>query len=402
MMIEQWKYLPEGILMDILTWLPVKSVLRFRCVSRKWCNHFTNPDFIKLHANHSTHCSLILTKQDPNKFYSGIQSEPYSASCPCLDHNISGDDVTFDLSIEYRCPFHYWKCYIHIIGIYNGLICLRSDPKLLCIWNPVTNEYKKLPEIPDLPPQIAGLVPVFVNTPTYGFGFDCKTGDYKVVKILTPGRGKGSKVWIYTSGTDSWRVLEDIYYVVYLSGENGVFLNGVLHWMVQPSDRPIRVILSFGVGNEKFGELQLPMPLSGEPEGKNYYKSSIGLLDGKLCLSWYIRDGNVDVWVMKNYGVIESWTKLFSVSRLKEDIEYLRPVQSLKNGDILLFGRPLNQLSRYNGDLIFYNPNSGNARFLDTSGYKKLDDARAYVGSLVSVKSIFTAGQEDVEQAMSQ
>ncbi|XP_026458481.1 F-box/kelch-repeat protein At3g06240-like [Papaver somniferum] len=158
-MIEKWKYLPEGILMDILTWLPVKSVVRF---------------------------SLILTKQDPTKFYSGLRSEPYSASFPCLDYNISGDDVTFDMSIEYRCPFHYWKCYIHILGIYNGLICLLSDPELLCIWNPITNEYKKLPKIPDLVPQMPDLEPV-VDVDTFGFGYDCMNGDYKVVKILAPG-----------------------------------------------------------------------------------------------------------------------------------------------------------------------------------------------------------------------
>ncbi|XP_026388412.1 F-box/kelch-repeat protein At3g06240-like [Papaver somniferum] len=307
------------------------------------------------------------------------------------------------MSVEFDFPFDYWKCYIRIYGCCNGLFCLNSDPKLLCIWNPITDEYKKLPETPEEegPRGLVG----FVSVPKYGFGYDCKTGDYKVVKILTPGGGKCSKVWIYTLGMDSWRVLEDIPYLFYLGGGigSGVFLNGVLHWLAYPQDRvnkPIRVILSFDVGEEKFREMQLPIPLCGSREGEHSFKTSIGLLDGKLCLSWNLGDANVDVWVMKNYGVIECWTKLFSISRLKEDVEYLRPLQSLKNGDILLLGQPLNQLTRYNGDLILYSLVTGNAKFLDTSGYQILDDARTCVGSLLSVKSVCNAGQEDVERAI--
>ncbi|XP_026398676.1 F-box/kelch-repeat protein At3g06240-like [Papaver somniferum] len=333
-MIEKWKFLPEGILMDILTWLPVKSVLRF---------------------------SIILSKQEPTLYYS---DEPYTASFPSLDYNISTS--TFDMSVEYHCPFHYWKCYIRILGICNGLFCLRSDPELL-----------------------------LVSVPTHGFGYGRKTGDYKVVKIITAGSDRFSQVRVYTLGTGSLRALENILYVFYLPGR----ANGVLHWLVHPCNRgknTVRVILSFDVGDEKFKEMQLPIPLCGAPEGDKYYKTSIGLLDGKLCLSWYVGDGNVDVWIMQNYGVIESWTKIFSVSRLKEDIDFVRPVQSFKNGDILLFGQPLNRFNPHNGDLFLYNPMNGNARFLDTSSYQTLEKVHTYVGSLVSVKSICDAGEEVV------
>ncbi|XP_026382703.1 F-box/kelch-repeat protein At3g06240-like [Papaver somniferum] len=275
------------------------------------------------------HSSLILTKQEPTKYYS--RDEPYSASFPSLDYKISGDDVTFDMSVEYHCPFHYWKYYITILGSCNGLICLQSDPELLFVWNPITNDYHKLPQAPNEPQGVVFPVKIF------GFGYDCKTGDYKVVKIFMPGRVKLSKVWIYiyTLGTNSWRVLADVPYVFFLSGElkNGTGLNGLLRWLVHPlgrGNRPIRIVLCFDVGNEKFGEMHLPIPLCGAPEGVNYFKTSIGLLDGKLCLSWYVSDGNVDVCVMKNYGVTESWTKLFRVSWLKEDNGYLRAIQSLK------------------------------------------------------------------------
>ncbi|XP_026460426.1 uncharacterized protein LOC113361388 [Papaver somniferum] len=97
---------------------------------------------------------------------------------------------------------------------------------------------------------------------------------------------------------------------------------------------------------------------------------------------------------------ILTWLPVKSILRfrLKEDIEYLRPVLSLKNGDILLFGQPLIQLTQYDGDLILYNPMSRTAKFVDTSGYQILEAVQTYVGSLVSVNSICNAGQEDVEQ----
>ncbi|XP_026384270.1 F-box/kelch-repeat protein At3g06240-like [Papaver somniferum] len=315
------------------------------------------------------HFSIILSRQEPTLYYS---DEPYTASFPSLDYNIS--TYTFDMSVEYHCPFHYWKCYIHILGVFNGVFCLESDPELLCIWNPITNEYKKIPELPHLPPQIQSLLRPVFSVPTHGFGYDCKTGDYKVVKIITAGSDRFYQVRVYTLGTYSLRVLEDILYVFFLPGRaNGVFLNGVLHWLVHPYNR-----------------------------GDKYYKTSIGLLYGKIFLSWYVGDGNVDVWVMNNYGVIESWTKIFSVGRLKEDIELLRLVQYFKNGDILLFGQPLNRFNPHNGDLILYNPMNGNARFLDTSSYQTLENAHTYVGSLVSVKSICDASHEVVEQAVLQ
>ncbi|RZC54600.1 hypothetical protein C5167_013454 [Papaver somniferum] len=290
MMIEKWRHLPEEIMTEILTWLPVKSILRF-----------------------------------------------------------------------------------------------RSDHELLCIWNPISEEYKKLPQIPKLFPQVPELEPSN-SVPAFGFGCDCKTGVYKVVQIQTAGCDMFSQARVYTLGTDSWRVLDDIPYIFCLYGRaNGVLLNGVLHWLVYPDYKDInkltRVILSFDVGGEKFGEIQLPKPLWGVPEGgEDYYKTRISLLDDKLCLSWNLGDGDVDVWVMNDYGVIESWTKLFSVSRLKEGVEYLWPVQSLKNGEILLFGLPLIPLTQYDGDLILYSPISQRARFVDTSGYQILEAVQTYVG----------------------
>ncbi|XP_021853486.2 F-box protein CPR1-like isoform X2 [Spinacia oleracea] len=44
----------------------------------------------------------------------------------------------------------------------------------------------------------------------------------------------------------------------------------------------------------------------------------LGILDGCLCLSISynkVCDSDFDVWVMKEYGVAESWTKLISIAK---------------------------------------------------------------------------------------
>ena len=43
--------LPEEVIYEILTWLPVKSLIQFRCVSKSWNSIITNPIFITTHLN---------------------------------------------------------------------------------------------------------------------------------------------------------------------------------------------------------------------------------------------------------------------------------------------------------------------------------------------------------------
>ena len=52
------QHLPEEVVYDILTRLTVKSIFRFRCVSKSWNSIFTNPIFITAHFNFNQAKSL--------------------------------------------------------------------------------------------------------------------------------------------------------------------------------------------------------------------------------------------------------------------------------------------------------------------------------------------------------
>ncbi|XP_059451015.1 F-box protein CPR1-like [Corylus avellana] len=72
------------------------------------------------------------------------------------------------------------------------------------------------------------------------------------------------------------------------------------------------VIVSFNMKDEAFGEVALPKSL----QGLDHLSFSVALLDGLLAIVPRNELGNEAfqaVWVMKEYGVAESWTKLFDV-----------------------------------------------------------------------------------------
>ncbi|KAI9121155.1 hypothetical protein K1719_008188 [Acacia pycnantha] len=53
-------FVPNNIIVNILKWLPVKSLLRFRCVCKDWNDLFKTSSFIKQHFHHSIHGPSLL------------------------------------------------------------------------------------------------------------------------------------------------------------------------------------------------------------------------------------------------------------------------------------------------------------------------------------------------------
>ncbi|KAK9292742.1 hypothetical protein L1049_020722 [Liquidambar formosana] len=160
-----------------------------------------------------------------------------------------------------------------------------------------------------------------------GFGFSSKTNQYKVMRILyqgicdPSGRVLSFKwvVEIYTlgnMGTGTWR---DIGYAPYYFPYNlsGVFLNEALHWIAH-DDNSSKLICAFDIGNEQFKTIPLP-PISFSEQGRAIDWSNLGVLGG--CLYIYAGEKDVpqfvEIWVMKEYGVKESWTKELVIKDLK-------------------------------------------------------------------------------------
>lgn len=146
--------------------------------------------------------------------------------------------------------------HFRIMGPCHGLFCLYDYYENFFLWNPATREIKDIPKTPTRLPR------EFVHKPNnalYGFGFDWKTRDYKVVKLLRDyyddreHRNNVYQVDIYTLSTNSWRKID-----VNVPAHPGVrnyamaYMNGTYYWWAGT------FIICFDISNEQFGTIQLP------------------------------------------------------------------------------------------------------------------------------------------------
>ena len=89
--------LPDEIVLDILAKLPVKSLLRFRCVCKPWYSSIANPSFISTH--HLNHSYVIhIPRNIPIPFFPGSS---HSSDQVCT----LASDRTFETISEFRVPF---------------------------------------------------------------------------------------------------------------------------------------------------------------------------------------------------------------------------------------------------------------------------------------------------------
>ncbi|XP_026397185.1 F-box/kelch-repeat protein At3g06240-like [Papaver somniferum] len=141
-----------------------------------------------------------------------------STSSPFLGHA---------LEIDYPCMSPEYVP--EILGSCNGLVCIESSSESIFIWNPATREYKTLPKalIGYPSADMKGADYRFL----YGFGFDCKNDDYKVLRMVDVEVAKVSEARVYSLRSNSWKILGFVPYDLSFSKTNGILLNGVLHWV---------------------------------------------------------------------------------------------------------------------------------------------------------------------------
>ncbi|KAI3955572.1 hypothetical protein MKX01_034894 [Papaver californicum] len=380
---------PEDISQEILLRLPVKSLLRFKSISKYFSFLIRSSNFIKKHINHSIQKNNV-TFIFPD--YDNRETQFISLN-PLLDSPSSKPDGFMTHNRRYSFIKSGWKI-DSFCGSSNGLLCiccvntyvdedevgcaLSDDDDIkeeqIVVLNPSTREYKKI------------LVPQRVSDPgavlrsLFWFAYDCKIDDYKVVRVVDFDRsGKESfEVEVYTLGLNSWKKIGNVSFK--FEKHHGVLVSGALHWFVVSGETQLKVLVSFDIANERFVEVLLPkerLTYPEEPLEDVKYVKNVGELGGRLCLLFHIFGVRVDVWVMQEYGVRESWSKSFTIT--EETITktfYLRLKWNFVDNRILLQG---------DDKLILYDPKSD--RYRKLTDCESNMDAVNYVTSLVSLNS---------------
>ncbi|GMI65505.1 CONSTITUTIVE EXPRESSER OF PR GENES 1, CONSTITUTIVE EXPRESSER OF PR GENES 30 [Hibiscus trionum] len=318
-------YLPVEVILEILKSLPVKSLVKCRSVCKAWNRLISDPSFISTHL----HASL---SRPPNK-------TPFLL-LRCLKNGkenyfLHYDNDGFDEFKQLQFPVFGCVSYSVVVGSCNGLICLSflpHDVLNFVFWNPSIQKYISLPQ----PSICCDSHDVHLN---FGFGFDSRTNDYK---LLIVGVEKGDNLiqpYLFSLNENCWKRVVAVSPNYAVEAEiSSTFVNGAVHWLGYQRRNNggfSNTILGFDLSDEEFSEISLPESLISlcpmDLSTMKYGESSIAVLkrdweDGEL----------LELWVMKEYGVVESWNKVLALHMVDQSGWFPRVLGFRNNGEVLL------------------------------------------------------------------
>lgn len=276
---------------------------------------------------------------------------------------------------------------IYILGSCNGLFFIQiSTPNdfRLSLLNPSTKMYKQI---------LFFREKIGVGPDIFGFGFDSEADDYKVMIMINyfdqSVRHRYTRdLIIYSLKANTWKLVERTPNPTeLLDGRNpGALINNhLLHWMDQKHMIPN--IRCFDLRTEQWGNNVGIADSLSIPDEKNEHPAfiDIGVFDGCLCLSTHRYYTVVfDVWIMKEYGVKDSWVKLLSISYPTMPFSPLvMPVayrECSRTSEILVREgyRDLNTL-------LSYNVRDQTSKMAEIQGLPPFSEAYSFSESLVAI-----------------
>ncbi|TXG59006.1 hypothetical protein EZV62_016835 [Acer yangbiense] len=199
-------------------------------------------------------------------------------------------DILLHLPIKSLCRFKYADIFFFI-------------------YNPSTREYSR--EIPDV-------LPVNEESNSFyysfaGFGYVESIDDYKFVRVIHD----ENILHIFSLRNNSWKIVEGNFPVRKPNFIHGVSLNGAVHWPTVCFPNNLGVITVFDLAEEKFRTLPLPdIPRPPNPPG--HWHCKVNVVGEYLCVNFddYFNpspeflEAMQGIWIMKEYGVKESWIRI--------------------------------------------------------------------------------------------
>ncbi|KAM5582358.1 F-box protein CPR1-like [Rosa sericea] len=305
------EHIPEDVILKIFERLPVKSLIRFTSLSKRW-------RFIILRDPHFA-TSQFQIASDNNKsvcFRSRLDSaffESLNLQTPSSLRNL-------------RCPFKQPDSMVFIHSSCRGLVfaTLNGQGIARYIWNLSTGFFKKLPD-----PGVKKEFQVF-----NGFGYISATDDYKILIANSKlEEGEEANIHIFSSKSNSWKRIQDSQYSALSTTIMGTLLDEALHWLEMFDD----VIVAFDLADEEFRTM--PLPVVEDHYAGDYFRH-LGDFGGCLCVFGQADTtaASMDMWVMREYDAGNSWTKLFNIkfsNQKPEQIYDVKPIFVMETSTVL-------------------------------------------------------------------
>ncbi|CAI9117971.1 OLC1v1019465C1 [Oldenlandia corymbosa var. corymbosa] len=307
--------LPSELIVEILTWLPAKTLVQFRCVSKSWRDVISSPKFIKSQLKKSSkrddyarHTVLYRCA----KTFGDTRLCSYDTWCFPLASVFFGDvDTTIESSLV-EDPFINTRK-AEIVAAANGIVCLMVK-KDFYFWNPTIRKFKKLPRFHDLPKE-AGQIQAL-------FGYYEDEDDHQLCLLAF----REKWIAVYSGNTNTWRQIRGF---IGRLGEGYFLVRGKVYWGKGTSGKA--KIRWFDLKTETYGVLQQPN------YGKGTFDMVFGVFLDGLSVFCYHRTSHIDMWIMKENMGKQSWTKVLLVPKLKDPNREVscQPVFMSKDGRIL-------------------------------------------------------------------
>ncbi|OVA00006.1 F-box domain [Macleaya cordata] len=277
------RFLDDKVVCDILSRLPVKTLMLFKCVCKQWRSLIQqDPYLIDSHVTRS-------------EKYPGDTNILFIYSQPIKEADHVGTTFTFAYWFECGGLVNRWKLdldctHVKILKPINGLICLcRYDDDSVLIYNPSTGQRTSWIQSTISSEEI-GVRKVACY---FEFGYDPTTKEHKVICIWGIFKRKTSPDFtadyeevaaaatallscddyeeieddqyfceVLTVGENRWRRI-DVEVPLYLRGysiyTDSIYANGYIYWRYHSMyNSKEEVLVAFDVGREKFIVIQIP------------------------------------------------------------------------------------------------------------------------------------------------
>ncbi|KAK1393192.1 hypothetical protein POM88_012248 [Heracleum sosnowskyi] len=190
-------YFTEDIIFEILSWLPIISLLRSRAVCKLWRSIISNPRFVETHLANSQKKQASVLRAGVLRVYKIVRNEEDFIDIAFMDTR--NDSVRLDLPPLFVGMKNY-------IRTCNGIICHSNrQGDIIHLWNPSTKQFKILPT-PKIQAHCFNL--------DLGFCFDSVSKDYKLLRVVSNNFSSDGIVTsvleaeLYSANADSWKKIQ--------------------------------------------------------------------------------------------------------------------------------------------------------------------------------------------------
>ncbi|XWS50361.1 hypothetical protein CRYUN_Cryun12cG0081400 [Craigia yunnanensis] len=345
--------LHQNTITDILSRLPVKSLTRFKSVSKNWAHLTSAPAFVAAHLRRSSPDPSLLIRRYNTQ--SGWEFEICLITNPTRNHRKQLLNIPLGEPLP-RFP--------KIVGSVDGLVCLDVSPcyaSEFVLWNPGTKQFKRL-----IFPSIVSSKSNPIWLVFLGFGFDSFSNDYKIVRIVSFRRNDALpfvRVEVYSWRDGVWKEIEESFDLGMLCGvQDGVVVDSSLNWVAIGLERfaDRKVVISFDMGREVFKTIPLPVVTR---LANVKVMSYMGLLAIAVYPLVFAANGNnmnrFEFWVLSDGEDGKQWTNLVVIENFSKS---LVPMGTWRDREVVLKNMGFREREDYPSIFLFDPVDEGTKR----------------------------------------